>query len=429
MISIVQVPFFERIDTMGKDLKGKELGKGILQRKDGKYCARYQDRFGNRKSVYGDTLKDVRNKMHQGISDDMQKRNIVNEKTTLSEWYTQWMEVYKIPVIRVNTKRHYEHIYKTKIEPILGNEKLTEINKLKITALINKLNNQGYQWETLNKVRVLLIDMFNKALEDEFVIRNPAKGVRLPKNRPSNQIKALSKDDQKTFLECSSGTFYHNLFLVALNTGLRPGELFALTEDNLNFKKKEIYVTNTLLYQKLDGDEKKTFHLGEPKTYSSIRTVPINNICEAALLSQIRIHKIIYERSPYKSTLQFPNLLFTTKYCTPLNSVLYSAAIDKIVDEINLMRDSLDQMERFSGHTFRHTFATRCFEAGIEPKTVQSFLGHATLQMTMDLYTSVMPQKKKSDMDKLESTIDIEAPDISEFKQADNDRKIIHLCS
>ena len=176
-------------------------------------------------------------------------------------------------------------------------------------------------------------------------------------------------------------------------------------------------------------DEKKTFHLGEPKTYSSIRTVPINNICEAALLSQIRIHKIIYERSPYKPTLQFPNLLFTTKYCTPLNSVLYSAAIDKIVDEINLMRDSLDQMERFSGHTFRHTFATRCFEAGIEPKTVQSFLGHATLQMTMDLYTSVMPRKKKSDMDKLESTIDIEAPDISEFKQADNDRKIIHLCS
>ena len=108
--------------------------------------------------------------------------------------------------------------------------------------------------------------------------------------------------------------------------------------------------------------------------------------------------------------------------------MLYSAAIDKIVDEINLMRDSLDQMETFSGHTFRHTFATRCFEAGIEPKTVQSYLGHASIKMTMDLYTSVMPQKKKSDMEKLEATIDIAEPDVSEF-DLNNSSKIIHLCS
>lgn len=427
-ILLYQVSFFERVDTMGKDLNGKELGQGICQRKNGKYYARFQDRFGNRKGVYGDTLKEVKNKMSQEIADNIRRRNVVNEKTTLDEWYEKWMEVYKAPVVRANTKRHYEHIYKTKISPVLGKERLTEITKLKVSSLINDLNKQGYQWETQNKVRILLVDMFNKALEDEFVIRNPAKGVRLPKNRPSNQVKALSKEDQKTFFDCSSGTFYHNLFLVAVNTGIRPGELFALTEKNLDFKKKEIYVTNTLLYQKLDGDDKKTFHLEEPKTYSSRRTVPMNRICETALISQIRIHKILFENSPYKQKLEFPDLLFTTKYCTPLNSVLYSAAIDKIVDEINLMRDSLDQLETFSGHTFRHTFATRCFEAGIEPKTVQSYLGHASIKMTMDLYTSVMPQKKKSDMEKLEATIDIAEPDVSEF-DLNNSSKIIHLCS
>ncbi|MDY4403178.1 tyrosine-type recombinase/integrase, partial [Blautia sp.] len=78
---------------------------------------------------------------------------------------------------------------------------------------------------------------------------------------------------------------------------------------------------------------------------------------------------------------------------------------------INLMRDPLDLMEKFSGHCFRHTFATRCFEAGIQPKTVQTYLGHASLQMTMDLYTSVMEQKKTEDMKLLEDTIGLDKVD------------------
>ena len=410
---------------MGKDLKGKELGKGISQRKDGKYCARYTDRFNKRQSIYGKTLKEVKNKLAKAIADDIRHTNVINEKTTLDDWYIQWMDVYKKPVIRKNTKRHYEHIYKTKISPTLGKERLTDITKLKITSMINKLNEQGYQWETLHKVKVLLSDMFDKAMEDEFVVKNPAKSVRLPKNKPAREIKALSKEDQETFFECASGTFYNNLFIVAVNTGLRPGELFALTEKNINFAKGELYVTNTLLYQKLDGDEKKTFHLEDPKTYTSRRTVPINKICMSALLSQVRIHKILYNKSPYKNNLEFPNLLFTTRHCTPLNSVLYSAAIDKIVNEINLMRDSLDKMESFSGHTFRHTFATRCFEAGIEPKTVQSYLGHASLQMTMDLYTSVFPDKKRMEIQKLDETMNIKEPNTSSFE---NSKKIVPIC-
>lgn len=410
---------------MGKDLKGKELGKGISQRKDGKYCARYTDRFNKRQSIYGKTLKEVKNKLAKAIADDIRHTNIINEKTTLDDWYVQWMDVYKKPVIRKNTKRHYEHIYKTKISPTLGKERLTDITKLKITSMINKLNEQGYQWETLHKVKVLLSDMFDKAMEDEFVVKNPAKSVRLPKNKPAREIKALSKEDQETFFECASGTFYNNLFIVAVNTGLRPGELFALTEKNINFAKGELYVTNTLLYQKLDGDEKKTFHLEDPKTYTSRRTVPINKICMSALLSQVRIHKILYNKSPYKNNLEFPNLLFTTRHCTPLNSVLYSAAIDKIVNEINLMRDSLDKMESFSGHAFRHTFATRCFEAGIEPKTVQSYLGHASLQMTMDLYTSVFPDKKRMEIQKLDETMNIKEPNTSSFE---NSKKIVPIC-
>lgn len=85
------------------------------------------------------------------------------------------------------------------------------------------------------------------------------------------------------------------------------------------------------------------------------------------------------------------------------------------MDEINLTKDDLEKMEYFGGHVFRHTFATRCFEAGISPKTVQSYLGHASIQMTMDLYTSVLEDKKKIDMELLEKTIDIKAPDVDDY--------------
>ena len=160
-------------------------------------------------------------------------------------------------------------------------------------------------------------------------------------------------ENQADFFECSAGTFYNNLFVVAINTGLRPGELFALTEDDIDFEKNEIKVNKTLLYQKLDGDTQKEFHIDLPKTKSSYRTVPINSFCKEALQEQIILHKIICDNSPYKGKLDFPDLLFTTKFGTPLNSQLYLQAIGKIVDEINLTKDPLDAMEKFSGHTFR----------------------------------------------------------------------------
>ena len=103
---------------------------------------------------------------------------------------------------------------------------------------------------------------------------------------------------------------------------------------------------------------------------------------------------------------EFQNLLFTTKFNTPLNSQIIIDAIHKIVLTINETRYYIEEMEDFSCHCFRHTFATRCFEAGIQPKTVQKYLGHATLQMTMDLYTAVMPKHLSSEMEKLDDELE-----------------------
>ena len=90
---------------MGKDLKGNELGKGIRQIKEGRYEARYTDRFGHRKSLYGKTRLEIKNKLSQALKDNVEAIN-VRRRWKLERWYQVWMEAYKIPVIRPNTLQH-----------------------------------------------------------------------------------------------------------------------------------------------------------------------------------------------------------------------------------------------------------------------------------------------------------------------------------
>lgn len=383
---------------MGKDLKGKELGKGIRQNKSGRYEARYIDRFGNRKSIYGTSKIEIRNKLQDALKENIEKES-VKKRMTVEQWYKEWFDIYKVPIIRPNTKRHYEYMFNIHILPEIGGMYLDEVRQIDIKNLINQLDQGGYRWETQNKVRILILDMFNVAIENDYALKNPAKGVRLSKNKPNDRI-VLSLEQQQDFFECAMGTFYSNLFVVAVNTGLRPGEMCALEESDLDFESHTISVTKTLLYQKLDGDEGKEYHIGPPKTASSIRLVPMNGTCEEALKKQIRLKRMLSMR--YKGADGFLKLLFVTKFNTPICSQVLNDAIKRIVDEINLQRDETELFPVFSAHTFRHTFATRCIESGIMPKTVQKLLGHATLQMTMDLYVHVTEDFKQEELKKLD---------------------------
>lgn len=406
---------------MGKDLKGKELGRGIKQRADRSYEARFTNRFGDRQSVYAMSLREIKSRLAKAKAADIDRRNVANPNVHLDEWYKKWMDVYKRPVVRANTIRQYQYIYEHNIRPYIGDPKINDITKLAVQDILNQLKDAGYQWESLNKVKILLTDMFDRAIEDDMMLKNPAKGVKIPVPRPEKEVKALSQEEQQAFFRCSAGTFYDNLFRVAVGTGLRPGELFALREENIDFKNKVIHVEKTLLYQKLEGDTGKTFHEDDPKTRTSKRSVPMNKYCEDALRQQLILHKIAVNNSP-KPKEAFTDYIFCTRYGTPMCAQIYSDDIKRIVTEINCTRDPLEAMDMFSGHCFRHTFATRCFEAGIAPKTVQAYLGHASLNMTMDLYTSVMEQKKVDDMKLLEETIGYDK--IDEESKSD---KIIRL--
>ncbi len=380
---------------MGKDMKGKELGVGICQRKDGLYYARYLDRWGKRKSIYNKNLRELRKELAEAIVGNENFTSIKSE-VKLDKWFDRWMEVYKEKSIRPNTKREYTHIYGKNISPYIGDRFINSLVKSDIQRLVDRASDDGYGYERQNKIKVVIFDMMQRAVEDNLVINNPVSGIKL---RAEKEVKAksLTVEEQELFFDYCRNTFYDNLFNVAVNTGLRPGELFALQISDIDLENGFISVNKTLVYQKYLDDDKKTFHIEPPKTKQSYRKVPINSICRKYLEKQLLLKIIVSQKRPKQAN----DYLFITKFNTPLNSQIYSDAIKAVIKQINLTRTYDEQFDVFSGHTFRHTFATRCFENGVDAKVVQSYLGHASLKMTMDLYTHITEEKSMTDIEKI----------------------------
>lgn len=380
---------------MGKDLRGKELGIGISQRKDGIYQARYTDKCGKRKTIYGKDLRKLRTEYAEAITSNGRFEDI-KDKITLDKWFERWMEVYKDRSVRPNTKKNYTNIYFKNISPYLGNRQINSLVKSDIQLLVDRACDNHYGYERQNKIRTILKDMLQRAEEDNLVTSNPVNGIKI---RTDKEIKAeaLTIDEQTVFFDYCRNTFYDNLFNVAVNTGLRPGELFALTAGDIDLKNRTISVTKTLVYQRYLTDKRKEFHIEPPKTKQSYRKVPINSVCYEYLKRQMELKNIVSKERPKQQN----EYLFVTRFNTPLNSQIYSDAIKAVVRQINLTRTFENRFEEFSGHTFRHTFATRCFEAGVDYKVVQHYLGHASLKMTMDLYTHVTDEKSSLDIEKI----------------------------
>ena len=127
---------------MGKDLTGKELGTGIKQRNDGRYEGRYVDRFGNRKSIYSASLRELKTRLKNLQAEDILEISIKKD-LTVNEWYKMWMDEYKCAPIRVSTRTYYRQIYESKIKDAIGSKKLTDIQQIDVRRLLRGLKDQN----------------------------------------------------------------------------------------------------------------------------------------------------------------------------------------------------------------------------------------------------------------------------------------------
>ena len=367
---------------MGKDLRGKELGEGIYQQQNGTYCARFVDKFGKRRSKRSKKLQEVR----QWIAD----ATYIDEHSDLSQavdmivdaWYEYWIEV-KRQTVRPNTVRNYEERYKHNIQKVIGNKLLKDVKPLHCQKILTDMAEQGYKTATIYQARIAIYNMFEFAKENDIILSNPCKkSVKADMGRPSEKKEALTIDIQRKFLEAVKGYSYENQYRFILQTGLRTGELIGLRWDDIDFKEKTMKIERSMEYRyKVDE-----WRVGPPKSKSGYRTVPLT---EEAI-------RILQDQRAKNSRLkiipiEWKDTVFLCKNGTPVKNSTYDTGLFKYCDRAGI--------PRFSMHVLRHTFATRCIEAGMKPKTLQKILGHSNIGITMNLYVHITEDEKHREID------------------------------
>lgn len=366
---------------MGKSLKGKELGKGIRQRKDGLYQARFTNRFGKRQVIYEKTYNGIQKKMREVMYADEREISVIESNITLDEWYKQWMYTYKNNC-RNNTKDTYYRHYK-RVKDELGWRKLTQLNLMVMQRAINNLNSDN---ERKNSKKVL-VDMLEKAVDSNLIVKNVAKQINtVITKEEKKERRALTKNETDIFLAEARNTIYYNLFIVALETGMRIGELSGLQWEDIDFHNRIVHVRHSMTYFS-NTDGKYIFELHPTKTNKGMRDIPLTENAIIALKSQYLQKQDILNKG--KEVIEeYADLVFVTRNNRPTTQFLVSECIGNVLKRIH-KKDPELIFEKITPHCFRHTFATRYLEAGVPLKTVSALLGHTQLQLTTDLYMHV----------------------------------------
>lgn len=360
-------------------------GEGtIVKRKDGRYMGSVtvgRDMNGKlkRKTVYGKTKKEVQEKLNDLSKQIYTDSYFEPSSLKLYDWLKTWLKNYKAISLKPSTYDLYETLIDTLIKTELGQLKLKDIKPVHIQAFYNKLydNGKGYSTSTIQKVNNILNPAFKTAIKNELINKNPVDSIEMPKHK-EKQVRALTIEEQNVFVEEAKNSWYFSAFVVALDTGLRCGELLALEWNDIDLKNGEITVYKNLVAVKDrdSEDEKLILKIQQsPKTAKSIRTVPLTqralNVLRELKIKQQSLSEIVFCTN--KGTHVFPKNLRRT-----FQSILSKAKIEKL-----------------GLHVLRHTYATRLFEAGANPKTVSELLGHKNVSVTLNIYTHVLPHQKK----------------------------------
>ena len=392
---------------MGKDLKGKEIGKGLSQRKDGRYIARAQIE-GKPIVLYGWNASQLKKELALA-RDEMRKRNLMPEmdgsKLTLNEWFEEWYSKYKAPILKDGGSPSYKRRFTNYYGVRLGTKPLTEIKQLHVQTAIADMLESGRSSKSIREATGILQNCVEAAIANGLMQMNPVVGVIIPKCEAVRR-RVLTVEEQQIFLNYlrESNNWYEELYQFMLLTGMRVGEVGGLQWNDIDFSSKFIYVKRTLAYQYEDG--KKIMKLTSPKTDNSVRSIPFFGETREILLRQKK--KIDIRRAElgrrWRQPKELGDLVFLTSIGSPIGRYSVEGDMRNITEQIN---DIFKGEARYTGkiprsfervhpHALRHTFATRCFEKGMTPRTVQEIMGHANYNTTVS-YTHVLDDIKQKE--------------------------------
>ena len=380
-------------------------GEGSITFYSSRNCYRGQLTIGidekgkaKRKSFYGKTKKEVKEKMDNYKLLNPIGAAAINEYT-VATWFNYWIWNIKKRDIKPTTFARYESVYRTHIEGSeIANIPLYKLKLNNIQAYYNKLLDNGTPIATIKQINSKLKTCLDSAEKNNYIEKNYCKLVEIPTDTKDKKIEVFSVDQQKQFAETVKGHKLELLFLTALCTGLRIGEISGLKWSDIDFDNHTLTVNRTVERVALfDKDGKRHYETIEqtPKTSNGFRTVPIVSYIFNSLLE----HKV--QQDAIKR--EIPNfneydLVFCDKKGYYLNPNSIGGAFHRIQNKMNIPKD-----EHIKFHGLRKTFATRLFEKGVPPKTVQTLLGRSDIEITLNIYTQVMDNKKVEAINELES--------------------------
>ncbi|MCL2572000.1 MAG: site-specific integrase [Defluviitaleaceae bacterium] len=366
-------------------------GEGSITAFNGMYQARITTGYDpkgkqKRKAKYFKTKKEAKEWLTQVKSARDSGNYLEPSRLTFAAWFDTWMSVYKQRSVRPNTFRTYISAANLWIIPALGHYKLSELRHDIVQQFVNSLSDNGLSYSSIIKVFSMLKGSLRQALINDLINKNPASNINLPKKGARTTIRVLTPEEQQRFIEVAKNEHFGDCFILILGTGLRIGEAISLTWDDIDFNKGILRVNKTVTA--INTATGFTFGTGPPKTKSGYREIPLLDT-----LLQLLYNKKKHDH-PNAENLLFPGT--NGKLCHAINARWWFNCIAQKAKIVGAGQ-----------HALRHTFATRGLENGIDLKVMQELLGHSSIKMTADIYTHVLPNKKKDSILKLASTISL----------------------
>ncbi|MEE0859478.1 MAG: tyrosine-type recombinase/integrase [Acutalibacteraceae bacterium] len=376
---------------MGKNLKGKELGRGFSQRKDGRYEARAVIE-GVKIDIYDTNLSNLKKRFEQEKIRVLRKEKNDRSGITFGEWFDEWFTTCKSPQLKNDAcrKRYYNRVKNTFLE-ILANKKMENISQINIQDAVNELIEKGYTARIVRDTYGIVKECFNTAVINHIITFTPCDNIKLLSIDTKKEVRFLEHWEQDLFLQEAKPTYFYEAYCVLLLTGMRIGEFAGLQWQDIDFNRKTITISRSLSTQYIEG--KKYEMLGSPKTKTSCRVIPFMGDVEKYLkqwkTKQDAIKSELGDR--WRLDAELGDLVFTNSLGSPTSRYVLAHNIEALLKNLRLKEDYNAKKEgrppreikHIHPHTFRHTFATRCFEKKLDPSFVQQIMGHSDYSVTL----------------------------------------------
>ena len=385
----------------------RKLPKGIRENK-GTYEARAMVN-GVKICLYGSDLDHLIEEFHQ--AKEKVKNSIDYRKTmiTLNEWFEEWFTEVKAHKVKETSIHPMKNNFKRTFGFYIGSKKLKDIKPLDVQRALNTMEQEGISNSAMREALGRLRECMEFAVGNQMITSNPCLIVEVPWTyKKAKEEIALTQEEQNALLNEVEDSWYKEMFYFMCLTGVRVGELGGLQWSDIDFSKKCITIRRSLSCSYCNG--KKREMLVSPKTVNSTRRIPFLGEMEEVLKSQKekqkRLRAELGER--WRSGEEFSDLVFTTGMGSPCSRYIVDKEVKKVIKRIREKEAVLAVQEQrepkvirdFHPHTLRHTFATRCFENKMEPKVVQSLLGHSSISITLNIYTHVLDNKMDEEIKK-----------------------------